>query len=91
MKDDELEGWRREWQAQPAITMDLIRRVERETVTMRWDRLLLLAPAAVAFGTTVIAALNPRIDAIVFAAGMWIFMALSWWFLIQNRNGIWGP
>ena len=91
MKDDELEGWRREWQAQPAITMDLIRRVERETVTMRWDRFILLAPAAVAFGTTILAALNPRIDAIVFAAGMWIFMAAVWWFLIQNRKGIWGP
>jgi len=91
VKDDELDGWRREWQAQPAVTMDLIRRVERETVTMRWDRLLLLAPAAVAFGTTVIAALNPRIDAIVFAAGMWIFMASSWWFLVRNRKGIWGP
>lgn len=91
MKDDELEGWRREWQAQPAVTMELIRRVERETVTMRWDRFLLLAPAAVALGTTVIAALNPRIDAIVFAAGMWIFMAASWRFLVQNRKGIWGP
>jgi hypothetical protein len=93
--DDELEVWRREWQAQPAVTMDLIRdlirKVERDTVRMRRSRWALLAPTTVAAGTTVIAALNPRIDAIVFAGGMWVLVILTWLALAQGLKGVWTP
>ena len=93
MNDDELEVWRREWQAQPAVTMDLIRdlirKVKHDTLRMRRSRWALLAPTAVAAGTTVIAALNPRIDAIVFAGGMWVLVA--WLASEQGLKGMWAP
>ena len=91
MTDDELEIWRRQWHSQPAVPIDLIRRVERQTVYMRLARWSLLAPTAVSVGTSVIAALDGRIDAIVFAVGMWLFVAIGWWFSELNTRGIWAP
>jgi hypothetical protein len=91
LKDDELDAWRREWQAQPAVPLDVIRKVERDTVRMRWARWALLAPTAVAAGTTVIAATNPRVDSIVFASGMWVLVVLSWLASEKNLKGLWAP
>src|SRR5262249_16093130 len=91
LNDDELEGWRREWQAQPAVPLDVIHKVERDTVRMRWARWALLAPTAVAAGTTVIAATNPRIDSALFACGMWVLVVLSWLASENNLKGLWAP
>src|SRR5262245_33158487 len=91
MRDDELEVWRKQWQSQRTVTIDLIRRVERETIYMRLGRWAYLAPVAVAVATTVAAILDGRIDAIVFAAGMWAFVGIGSWFVVRNQKGIWAP
>src|SRR5262249_561792 len=55
MKDDELEIWRRQWHSQPDVPIDLIRKVERQTVYMKLQRLALIAPVLVGVGTIVAA------------------------------------
>ena len=44
MTDDELEKWRQEWRGQPAVPIDLIRKVERETAYSTLGYLALILP-----------------------------------------------
>jgi hypothetical protein len=91
MHDDEMEMWRQQWQGQPSAVVDLIRRVERETVEMRMAPLALFAPAAVGFVATVFVAMSPSLGGILFVAGLWLFGTFTLLFIKWNYKGAWTP
>jgi hypothetical protein len=91
MSDDEMEMWRQQWQGQPAVAVDLIRRVERETVEMRMAWFPLFAPAAVGFVATVFVAMSPSLGGILFVAGLWLLVAFTLLFIKWNYKGAWTP
>ena len=96
MKDAEMELWRQQWQGQPTEVMNLVRRVERESIAMRFAPLAFLAPAGVAAATTVVIALNWQrgnhsIGGVLFAAGLWLSIGISLWFWKHNARGVWNP
>lgn len=71
--------------------VDLIRRVERETVRMRMGNLALLAPVLLASVFSVFVVVSRSIWGILFAAGLWLIMGLAGWFLKRAQQGIWTP
>jgi hypothetical protein len=77
--DPELETWRREWQAQNLIPVDLAERVDREIRVQRYGVALALLVSA-AFGITVPvwAVVSGRPEVAVLAAAVWLFIALNW-------------
>jgi hypothetical protein len=91
MKDDELEMWQRQWLAQPPVSIDLIRKVERQTVYMRLDWMAQIAPALVGLGTVVAAIMMRSWTWILLACGIWVFIIIGWRFMIQNTKGVWAP
>jgi hypothetical protein len=91
MKDDELETWRREWHAQPTVPLDLIRRVERQTLYMRLDWAAQVLPALVGASTVIAAVVVRTLAWIVLASGIWVFIIVGWWFMNQNMKGTWAP
>ena len=91
MKDDELEIWRRQWHSQPAVPIDLIRKVERQTVYMKLQRLSLILPILIGIGTIVAAIIIKTAPWIFLAIGTWVFIILGLLFQYQNEKGIWGP
>src|SRR5262249_33436883 len=91
MRDDELDLWRKQWCGQPAVVMDLIRRVERETVQMRMRWVTLLVPAAVATVATVQVATKPNTGGVLFVAGLWLFIGITAWLVKRNLRGVWTP
>src|SRR5262245_34158490 len=91
MRDDDWEVWRRQWQGQPDEVVDLIRRVERETVQMRMGNLALLAPVLVASVFSVFVLVVRSIWGIFFAAGLWLIMGLAGRFLKRAQQGVWTP
>jgi hypothetical protein len=91
MRDDELENWRREWRAQPTAPLDLIRRVERQTLYMRLDWAAQILPGIIGVASAIIAAILRSAVWIVLTCGMWLFITVGWWFMNQNMKGIWSP
>ena len=91
MRDDELDLWRKQWRGQPAVVMDLIRRVERETVQMRTGWVTLLVPSAVATVATVLVAMKPNTGGVLFVAGLWLFIGITAWLAKRNLRGVWTP
>jgi hypothetical protein len=89
--DNELDIWRRQWHSQPAVPIDLIRKVERQTVYMKLQRLALIAPLSIGVGTVVLAVMMPTIPWILLAVGTWVFILIGLWFEMQNSKGIWVP
>jgi hypothetical protein len=93
MKSDiELESWRRQWQSQPQVPVDLVRRVERQTVYMRQYRLLEILVTVVMGGGTIVAAAiirNPNVA--LLAVGTAIGIALAWRFALKHTRGLWAP
>lgn len=90
MKDDELEVWRRQWHTQPQVPIDLIRKVERQTVYARLGLLAHVVPLSIAIIATVGAFTNPNRISILIASGFWLFIVVSWLFFIRNSKGTWG-
>ena len=82
--DDELEGWQRQWQAQPAVPIDLRRRVERD---LRGRRLRLLGSIAVTVlmggGISLWAARSGEANVFVLAFTVWVFIAVAWALTLQ--------
>lgn len=91
MKDDELEVWRRQWHAQPAVPIDLIRKVERQTVYLKLQRLALILPILVGIGTIVAAIIMKTAPWILLAVGTWVFIIWGLVFQYKNDKGIWAP
>jgi hypothetical protein len=93
MKSDiELESWRRQWQSQPHIPIDLIRKVERQTVYMAQYRLgEILVTIVMGGGTIVAAAITRNPNVALLAVGTVIFIALAWRFALKHTQGLWAP
>ena len=91
MTDDELEVWRREWHSQPAVPIDLIRKVERQTLAMRRDWILQIGPALVGVGTVIAAVIMQTVTWIFLAVGTWLFILIGWRFMLENQRGVWAP
>jgi hypothetical protein len=89
--DDELDVWRRQWHSQPAVPIDLIRKVERQTVYMRLNWILQILPGLVGVGTIIFAFNMPTLPRILLAIGTWIFILIGWRFMIENLRGVWAP
>jgi uncharacterized membrane protein YbhN (UPF0104 family) len=77
--DTELETWRRQWQAQDGVPLDLRQRVEHE---IRMGRLGLVGAIAVTvsfgLGIPAWAFVSRRADVAVLAAAVWVFIAINW-------------
>ena len=91
MSDDEMERWQQQWQGQPSVVVDLIRRVERETAEMRMAWFPFFAPAAVASVATVFVAMSPSLGGILFVGGLWLFVGFAVFFVKWNFKGAWTP
>ena len=91
MKNDELEMWRRQWQSQPAVPLDLIRKVERQTAYMRLSWIPQMAPALIGVFAVIGAVVSRHLGWIVLAAGIWTFLAVAWLFKLRNTRGVWAP
>ena len=90
--DDEMETWRKEWQSQPAVPIDLVRKIERETIHMRqyrWaEKLVTLLFGG---GSIALAWALPSATTLLFAVGIWAFLALAWVFALKHTKGLWEP
>ena len=91
MKDEELEVWRRQWHSQPAVPIDLIRKVERQTVYMRLNWIAQILPGLVGVGTIIAAIVMRGVWWIILATGTLLFIAIGWSFMIENKRGVWAP
>jgi hypothetical protein len=90
--DTELDIWRQQWQAQPAVPADLRRMVQRQS---RNIRLMLIADilVTVAIGgyTAWWAIASARPSVIVLAIATWSFIAAAWIFALKSGRGGWRP
>jgi len=90
--DAELETWRREWQSEAAVPLDLRRRIERQS---RWMRIMIAADILVTIviggGAIALAVLAPQRDFLVLAAATWLFLAAAWAFRLSSSRGLWAP
>ena len=68
--------WRREWHRQPAVPIELIRKVERQTVYMRLGKWVLLFPLLILLAVTTVAAMHPSPGKILLAVGLWLFVLI---------------
>lgn len=89
--DNELEMWRREWQAN-SVPIELVRRVERQSIAMRqyrWAEKVV----TVVFGVGSIgwAFAMPGVITTAFAVGIWVFLLFAWAFALKHTKGLWEP
>jgi hypothetical protein len=91
MRDDELEVWRRQWHGQPAVPIDLIRKVERQTMYMQLDWIAQILPGLIGVATVVAAIVMRSWTWVLLACGTWLFNIVGWWFMIRNTEGMWTP
>jgi hypothetical protein len=90
--DLELHAWRSDWQTTSPVPVDLTRRVERETRSMRRYLLLeILITVVFGGGTIAVAALSDWDDALVLTVGVWIFIGVAWTISMLLRRGAWAP
>jgi hypothetical protein len=91
MKDDELEIWRQQWNSQPAVPIDLIRKVERQTIYMKLEHISLILPGLIGVATIVAAIRVPTLPWILLAIGIWCFNIIGGVLQIRNSKGAWTP
>ncbi len=92
--DLELDGWRQQWQQQPAqpTAAALKESVLRETQRLK---VMMLAPVAVTVGiggwVLLRAWLAPAAGAVALAIGVWSYIALAWAGSLWIARGTWRP
>lgn len=93
MKPDlEFYAWRAQWQADTEVPADLRRKVERGSRNLRLLQALeVLITVVLGGGSTLLAAMDRRIEMVVLSAAVWLFFGVAWTFAIMNRRGIWSP
>ena len=88
--DSELQEWRRYWHAQPSVPMDLFRKVEEGTTSMRHYRIAeILVTVFMGGGTLAWAVFNPSTNRILLASGTWFAILLAWIYSLRSTRGIW--
>jgi hypothetical protein len=90
--DTELEVWRRQWQSNATVPVDLRKKVERQS---GWMRIALLADILVTItmggATAAWAVREPRPDIILLAIWTWVLIAAAWTFVLRVNRGNWSP
>jgi hypothetical protein len=90
--DIELEIWRRQWQSDTAVPLDLRRKVERQSRLMR---IALIAPILVTItiggAMAAWAVRAPQPNNILLAVWTWILIAVAWTFGLRVDRGNWSP
>jgi hypothetical protein len=90
--DVELERWQRQWHAQEAVPPDLVKTVEAGTRAMRRGLIAEVIVTVVMGGGAIGWALvSRRLDVIVLAIAVWIFIAIAWTASTLLRRGAWEP
>lgn len=90
--ENELEVWRRQWQSQPQTPIDLIRKVEQQSVHMKYYRLLEYLVTIFMGGGSIVAAVITRDpNVVLLAVGTVIAIALAWRFALKHTRGLWAP
>lgn len=93
MKADlELESWMEQWQSDPTVPVQLKRKVERGSRSMRLMLAVeVLITVAMGGGWTGFAIRQRTIESAVLAGAVWTFLAAAWTFGLMNRRGNWSP
>jgi len=90
--DTELEVWRREWQSDTTVPVDLRKKVERQS---QWMRIALIAPILVTITiggwTAAWAFREPQPNIILLAVWTWLLIAAAWTFGLRADRGNWSP
>ena len=90
--DTELETWRREWQSETDVPLDLRQRVARQS---RWMRIAIaadiLVTVAIGGGVLALATRMPQPGMLLLAAATWLFIAAAWAFRLAANRGLWSP
>jgi hypothetical protein len=90
--DLELEAWRREWQAQPAAVPDLQRQVARRIRAARISLAIeILVTIVFGAGVSAWAMVTKRLDLVVLAVGVWVFLIITWITSLALARGTWRP
>jgi hypothetical protein len=91
--DEEFSAWREAWQKEPAVPIELIRKVERQTAYMRTLRTAeIVVTVVVGAGVVAGAVVHPVIDQIYWltlAVGTWLFIAAAWILSIRRTRHTW--
>ncbi len=83
--------WRKEWRTQPAVPIELIRKVERQTVYMRLAKWVLILPLSILLAGTVGAVIRPTPINIILTVGMWLFTLILGATDVRKRKNLWEP
>ncbi len=90
--DSELDVWRRQWQSETAVPLDLRKKVERQTRFMKIGLLGdILVTIVIGGGTIVWALHSPQSDRGLLAAVTWPFLAAAWTLTLTVNRGSWSP
>ena len=83
--------WRKEWRTQPAVPIELIRKVERQTVYMRLGKWVLILPLSILLVGTAGAVIRPTPINIILTVGMWLFTLILGAMDVRKRKNLWEP
>jgi hypothetical protein len=90
--DTELEIWRRHWQSDSTVPLDLRKKVERQS---RYMRILLAADILVTItmggATAGWAIRTPQPNIILLSVWTWFLIAVAWAFALRVNRGNWSP
>ena len=95
--DAELDVWRRQWQSETTVPldlrkMDLRKRVERQSRLMRMALIGdIVVTIAIGGGITGWALRSPQPDIALLAAVTWLFLAAAWIIALATNRGNWSP
>jgi len=92
---DEFAVWREQWMSAPAVPVQLIQRVERQTARMQTLRTAETV-VTIAMGGAVVTGVvvHPVLDQIywlILAAGTWGFIVALWIVSIRSTRRVWEP
>ena len=91
-QETELDLWRRQWQSETTVPLDLRKRVERQTRFMKIGLLAdILVTIVIGGGAIVWALLSPQSDIVLLAAVTWLFLAAAWTFSLTVNRRNWSP
>jgi hypothetical protein len=90
--DAELDVWRRQWQSDTSVHLDLRRKVDQQS---RWMKIALAADSLVTIviggGAIAWAVRSPQADIVLLAVATWLFLAAAWTFTLVVHRGNWSP
>ena len=90
--DPELDVWRREWQSDTAVPVDLQKQVAQQSRRMKIALILdTLVTLVMGGGTTLWAVRSAQPDIVLIPIATWLFLAAAWAFVLTANRGNWKP